>query len=51
MQGQVVEVMLEEGFMKADKNKDGQISKAESEKSFQVDQPAFKFWINLQYQK
>ena len=43
MQGQVVEVMLEEGFMKADKNKDGKISKAESEKSFQVAPPSFQF--------
>ena len=46
----MAEVMLEEMFMKADKNKDGKISKAESEKSFQVDQPALLFWITLQYQ-
>ena len=46
----MVEVMLEEGFMKADKNKDGKISKAESENSLQVDQPALLFWITLQYQ-
>ena len=38
MQGQVVEVMLEEGFMKADKNKDGKISKAEVDQLGKLDQ-------------
>jgi len=42
MQGQVVEVMLEEGFMKADKNKDGKISKAEVDQLGKLDQGACK---------